>query len=591
MDFRAIVADEVEQHLDVYRSFIPDEEVDHRLAAIRKDAEWGDHLELVAFSQALKINVICYSLDQIEKRITVVDAQATIELAYLCGNHYDLLVDEDLAVEEETFQLRQERQASVVEAQESNKATTRASSGSSQIINAMNEGQDDGITLSSMLKTVLRDHAETNKWLEEVNLIHSRRECPACKTDMKRRLTVAGRPDGDFFCTKCHRRLSPRCNNFLSSLRLPTESILQIIFHWFFADGRQKTAKETHVSERTITRYRDRLLAACVLLLMKHNKQIGGRNRVVEIEECLLHRRKYRRGRLKDSGWVLGGIERPITESETPRIFLVPLTNRKRETLERHIRRWVAPDTIIITDCFKGYDHLQEAGYSHLSVNHSKNFVDPKTTAHTQRIEGLWHWVRSHAIPRSGAKLEDLDLYLAAYMYKRFINNSITHFLKDLASLSAKEVLTMMKTRHSRRKAQDDTSESSETASDDEESTEHSTQSQTDETELTESLRASESHTPVFDLPQDHKADYASDRTPEEIVAETYITSPRKKSRTLQAIERKLEEEEPSTAEKKQRVDSFQVNRTRYNLRSSITKTARKRRASLKKELEYLRRY
>ena len=34
----------------------------------------------------------------------------------------------------------------------------------------------------------------------------------------------------------------------------------------------------------------------------------------------------------------------------------------------------------------KAYDCLTDEGYSHLSVNHSLNFVDPDTGAHTQRL-------------------------------------------------------------------------------------------------------------------------------------------------------------------------------------------------------------
>ena len=55
------------------------------------------------------------------------------------------------------------------------------------------------------------------------------------------------------------------------------------------------------------------LLATHILSVM-----IGCPTRVVEVDEALLHRRKYNLERGKDPGWVLGGIERPMQSDETP---------------------------------------------------------------------------------------------------------------------------------------------------------------------------------------------------------------------------------------------------------------------------------
>ena len=54
------------------------------------------------------------------------------------------------------------------------------------------------------------------------------------------------------------------------------------------------------------------------------------------------------------------------------------------------IQNYVAPGTTIITDKWKAYINLQNHGYVHLDVNHSQNFVDPESGAHTNRIEGTW---------------------------------------------------------------------------------------------------------------------------------------------------------------------------------------------------------
>ena len=59
-------------------------------------------------------------------------------------------------------------------------------------------------------------------------------------------------------------------------------------------------------------------------------------------------------------------------------------------TLVDIIERHVQSDTTIMTDCWKGYDQLDRDNWTHPTVNHSMNFVDQDTEAHTQGIENTW---------------------------------------------------------------------------------------------------------------------------------------------------------------------------------------------------------
>lgn len=79
------------------------------------------------------------------------------------------------------------------------------------------------------------------------------------------------------------------------------------------------------------------------------NVKIGGIDKIVEIDEAKVGRRKYHKGRLITGQWVFGGIER-----ESKKIFIIPVEDRKSETLIPIIRQYIEPGSIIYSDCWRG---------------------------------------------------------------------------------------------------------------------------------------------------------------------------------------------------------------------------------------------
>ena len=69
------------------------------------------------------------------------------------------------------------------------------------------------------------------------------------------------------------------------------------------------------------------------------------------------------------------------------------------------VKKHVLPDTSIIQNCWKSYSRLQEEGYEHLTVNHSKEFVNKETGAHTNTIESTWRAVKT-SLPKHGTVLD-----------------------------------------------------------------------------------------------------------------------------------------------------------------------------------------
>ena len=95
--------------------------------------------------------------------------------------------------------------------------------------------------------------------------------------------------------------------------------------------------------------------------------------------------------------------------------------NRKKETLIPLIKAHVPESSIITTDCFRTYNDLDKE-YLHLTVDHSKEFVDSETGAHTQNIESLWSRVKKHFKVKNGVKKhkvqELLDLIVFFNIFK-----------------------------------------------------------------------------------------------------------------------------------------------------------------------------
>lgn len=139
---------------------------------------------------------------------------------------------------------------------------------------------------------------------------------------------------------------------------------------------------------------------------MTKQKSIGGLNKIVELDEAKIGKRKYNTGRIIRGQWVFGGIER-----NTKKVFVLPVSNRNSETLLSMIRKYVLPGTIIHTDMWRGYAALSnDNNYTHRTVNYHANFVNPETGVHTQNIERFWKDMRAN-IPRWYTRLSFCTLF------------------------------------------------------------------------------------------------------------------------------------------------------------------------------------
>ena len=82
------------------------------------------------------------------------------------------------------------------------------------------------------------------------------------------------------------------------------------------------------------------------------------------------------------------------THKKLVRTVTTVVDDRSAATLIPIIQRYILPGTLIISDEWQAYSSLSSLGYQHQTVNHSQNFVDPGTDAHTNSVEGYWSCVK-----------------------------------------------------------------------------------------------------------------------------------------------------------------------------------------------------
>lgn len=137
----------------------------------------------------------------------------------------------------------------------------------------------------------------------------------------------------------------------------------------------------------------------------------------MEIDETAITRRKYNRGRLvRDTQWYFGGVDR-----QTGKCFIVSCGPRSADSLLPYIQQYIRPGSIIVSDCWKAYNKIKDLPelYTHYTVNHSKNFVDPISKQHTNTIESTWQKFKHGHKKRFGTHRSAVISYVHEFMWRK----------------------------------------------------------------------------------------------------------------------------------------------------------------------------
>lgn len=269
-----------------------------------------------------------------------------------------------------------------------------------------------------------------NNWLRDIGLLPKPPQCHRCRRQM--RLNTSG---SKWIChTRSCRQGSTKptvglkkASFFRSSLN--PKIVFALSYFWIKEYGRvADLSYELGITSKTVVQWHQFFRDIPAMHYRRNRIRIGGVGITVQIDETLVTRRKYDRGRvIRSHQWLFGGIE-----VGSGRAFLKLVRRRDAQTLERIICRYILPGTTIMSDAWRAYSNLTSLPmfYRHLVVNHSLNFIDPTTGAHTQNIETCWQKLKMMAKRRYGINNKRYTDYLCEFLWRREFGDQDGLFLK-----------------------------------------------------------------------------------------------------------------------------------------------------------------
>lgn len=258
------------------------------------------------------------------------------------------------------------------------------------------------------------------EFLQNKNLIKRNKRCE--KRNCRRYCSLWQRPSHKlkhaFVCKKCKTEYNILSDSYFQNIHLEIKHIFYIFWLWAAECNSITASNIINIPRNSIYQQYRFLRDICSKnLLQMPDLILGGPGIVVQVDESVISRRKYHRGRVVKEKWVMG-----LYDTSTKRGMVMYIPNRRAETLLDVILKHVKPGTEIWTDCWSGYRCLSTLGnvsqFIHKTVNHSQNFVDPATNTCTNMVEGYWAKLKAYLRKLNVLNSKFLPEYIDQFLWK-----------------------------------------------------------------------------------------------------------------------------------------------------------------------------
>ena len=256
------------------------------------------------------------------------------------------------------------------------------------------------LTFASVMQVAKHGNArEFIHFCSEYGLIHRIQDhTPEC-TGCQRMMTVnfsESYPDGaKFRCPKCRASKSIRQNAWTAGSQLPLRVIAQILAYWCDQRKLELAVSDIPASYNTIMEWYHQFSRIAETIYYDDLQRNPLGPGPIQIDESHFFKAKHNVGKhlALPQLWVFGAIDQV-----TRRVVVESVESRDADTLLPIIVSTTVPGSTVFSDMWKAYNQLSAIGYTHQTVNHKVNFVDPQTGVHTNRVEGMWglikRWMR-----------------------------------------------------------------------------------------------------------------------------------------------------------------------------------------------------
>ncbi|HYO62698.1 MAG TPA: IS1595 family transposase [Pyrinomonadaceae bacterium] len=222
-------------------------------------------------------------------------------------------------------------------------------------------------------------------------------------------------------------------NRYYRCSKISERKFLRVLRHFALDVTASRTAQLTGLTRKSVTtiflKVRGRVAEEC-------ERASPFSSCEVEVDESYFGARRVRgkRGRGASGKTIVFGIFK-----RNGCVYTEVVPDCKKATLQAIIRGRVAPEAVIHSDGWRGYDGLVDVGYAkHFRVSHGSNeFV--RGTAHVNGIEGFWSFAKRRLQKFNGVSAQTFYLHLKECEYR--FNNRNKNLYRELLKLLRKNPL------------------------------------------------------------------------------------------------------------------------------------------------------